>query len=105
MKKVIFLPQAEEEMYEAAIFYDNQNRGLGRAFLEAVKKGTSDISRHSIAYPVLRNDIRRKLVGRFPYGILYREEEKQLVIIAVMHLHRAPEYWRHRVSEPTEKWK
>ena len=42
MKKVIFLPQAEEEMYEAAIFYDIQSRGLGRAFLGAVKKGTND---------------------------------------------------------------
>jgi hypothetical protein len=48
MKEVIFLPQAEEEMCEAAIFYDNHNRGLGRAFLGAVKKGTSDISRHPI---------------------------------------------------------
>lgn len=69
MKKVIFLPQSEEEMYEAAIFYDVQSRGLGRV-LGAVTKGTNDISRHPIASSVLRNDIKRKLIGRFPYGHL-----------------------------------
>lgn len=70
MKKVIFLPQSEEEMNDSAIFYESQIRGLGREFLEAIKKGTNDISCHPIAYPILRNDIRRKLVGRFPYGHL-----------------------------------
>lgn len=105
MKKVIFLPQSEDEMNDSAIFYESQSRGLGREFLEAIKKGTNDISHQPRAYPILRNDIRRKLIGRFPYGILYREEEELIVVIAVMHLHRAPEYWRHRVSETTEKWK
>ena len=66
MKNVIFLSQSEEEMHEAAISYYVQSRGLGRV-LGAVTKGTNDISRHPIASPVLSNDIRRKLIGRFPY--------------------------------------
>lgn len=100
MKKIIFLPQAEQEMNEAAIFYETHSRGLGRAFLSAIEKGTADIAHQPTAYPVQQSSIRRHLVRRFPYGILYREEEEQVVIIAVMHLHRAPDYWRHRVSEP-----
>jgi len=104
MKKIIFLHQAEQEMNEAAIFYDTHSQGLGREFLSAIKKGTDDIAHKPTAYPIQRNGIRRRLVRRFPYGILYCEEEEQIVIIAVMHLHRAPDYWRHRVSEQTVNW-
>ncbi len=100
MKKIIFLPLAEQEMNEAAIFYETRSRGLGQAFLSAIKRETDDITHKPRAYPVQRNGIRRKLVRRFPYAILYSEEEEQIVVIAVMHLHRAPDYWRHRVSEP-----
>jgi hypothetical protein len=67
MKKVIFLPQSEEEMNDSAIFYESQSRGLGQV-LGAVTKGTNYISRHPIASPALSNDIRRNLIGRFPYG-------------------------------------
>jgi len=43
-------------------------------------------------------DIRRALVHRFPYGILYVPEQNQILIIAVMHLHRQPGYWQDRTA-------
>jgi len=104
MKKVIFLPQAEEEMNDAALFYESHRQSLGREFLKAMKRGTDDIGRNPQAYPIQLKGIRRRLIQRFPYGVLYCEEEDQVVIIAVMHLHRAPDYWRHRVSEQAGKW-
>lgn len=105
MKKVIFLPQAEQEMNEAALFYDSHREGLGREFLSMIKKGTDAISLNPMSYPNQRHEIRRILVSRFPYGILYHEEEEQIVVIAVMHLHRAPGYWKHRVSEQASKYR
>lgn len=48
------------------------------------------------AWTVLEGDIRRSLVRRFPYGVLYSEEQDGVVVIAVMDLHRTPEYWKHR---------
>ncbi len=42
-------------------------------------------------------EIRRSLIRRFPYEILYAEEDKEIFIVAVMHLHRDPEYWKHRI--------
>lgn len=75
MKNITFLPLAEQEMNEAAIFYEAHSRRLGRTFLSAIKKETDDITHKPKAYPVQRNGIRRKLVSRFPYGILYFEAE------------------------------
>ena len=47
-------------------------------------------------WPVLKDAIRRCLTNRFPYGILYSIERKEIFILAVMHLHREPEYWKYR---------
>ena len=41
--------------------------------------------------------IRRCLLKRFPYAILYSQEADALFIYAVMHMHRDPDYWRHRI--------
>jgi len=54
-----------------------------------------------IAFPkawlIIEDGIRRSLVRRFPYGILYAEEQDKIYIGAVMHLHRDPDYWKHRI--------
>ena len=49
------------------------------------------------AWIILDGDVRRSLVKRFPYGVLYSEEPDGILILAVMNLHRAPDYWKHRV--------
>jgi hypothetical protein len=38
-------------------------------------------------------------MNRFPYGIIYVASDKEVLIIAVAHLHQAPEYWRARTDE------
>jgi len=49
-------------------------------------------------WPVLDHHIRRCLVHRFPYGVIYSidEQKSELLILAVMHLHRQPGYWSER---------
>ncbi|MGH6691560.1 MAG: type II toxin-antitoxin system RelE/ParE family toxin, partial [Gammaproteobacteria bacterium] len=41
--------------------------------------------------------LRRLLIPKFPYGLLYRVELERIYVIAVMHLHRRPGYWRSRL--------
>jgi toxin ParE1/3/4 len=44
------------------------------------------------------SQVRRCLIHRFPYGVIYalNEEESEIFILAVMHLHREPGYWSER---------
>ena len=44
----------------------------------------------------MEDGIRRSLVKRFPYGVLYVEEGDSLYILAVMHIRRLPGFWKHR---------
>ena len=48
------------------------------------------------AWAVVVDEIRRSLVRRFPYGVLYSEEQDRIFVVAVMNLHRSPDYWKHR---------
>ena len=50
------------------------------------------------AWQPLGGSIRRCQIRRFPYGLIYEPSVSEIVIIAVAHLHRKPEYWRLRVE-------
>jgi hypothetical protein len=48
---------------------------------------------------LLTNDVRRCRTNKFPYGIVYMLEDNEhtIIIVAVMHLHREPGYWKDRL--------
>jgi hypothetical protein len=96
MKPAIFTPDADREYTEAALFYEGRVEGLGLRFMGAVEAAVLDIREHPRRWPVVRGKTRRRLLARFPYGLLYREDADEIVIQAVMHLHRRPDYWYRR---------
>lgn len=97
MKPVVFLPEAEQEMLEAAIYYQSQASGLGVDYLSEVERAVQAITKSPNTWPIIKGELRRRLVRRFPFGILYRIEPEKIVIIAVAHLRRKPGYWKKRI--------
>ena len=93
---VEFHPEAKEELAAAAEFYEDRVRDLGLAFLAEVEKSIRQIARAPKRWPVLSGAVRRFLLKRFPYGILYALDDGKISILAVMHLHRKPNYWEDR---------
>lgn len=93
MKEVRFLLPAENEMQEAAFYYEQQSSGLGKDFLAKVQNAINEIAQHPTRWPKARANIRRRLVHRFPYAILYEVHSHEVLIIAIMHLRRHPTYW------------
>lgn len=98
MKPIIFLPEAREEMYEAARHYESQASGLGIDYLSAVERAAASIAESPMTWPKIEGELRRRLVQRFPFGILYYIEPKKIVIVAVSHLKRRPGYWKKRIN-------
>ena len=99
MISAAFLPPAEEEMVAAAQFYETRSHGLGADFLDEVQRSVEAISSHPRTAPVLKEGIRRRLLKRFPFGILYAVEPGTIVVLAVMHLRRKPGYWEGRLKK------
>jgi len=97
MKIVSFLPEAEEEMAAAARYYESRARGLGIDYLREVERAVKTIKKSPETWPAIKEKIRRRLVRRFPFGIIYCIEPEEIVIIAVAHLRRRPRYWVKRI--------
>lgn len=89
-------PEAERELREAVEYYEDIELGLGYDLSIEIYSAIQRAAAYPRAWPVLDGEIRRALVRRFPYGVLYSEEEGVLLIVAVMNLHREPGYWKGR---------
>ena len=97
MTSIVFLTPAEEEMLEASQYYERQAHGLGHDFLAEVQRVVHSVVEDPHVGTIVRQPIRRRLIRGFPFGILYRVDAHEIVIIAVMHLSRRPGYWADRV--------
>jgi plasmid stabilization system protein ParE len=95
--RITFHPDADEEIAEAARYYESKSPGLGFSFLVAVQAAIEQIVAHPLGCEVVGDDIRRKLLRRFPYSLLYAVETDRIRIIAVAHQKRRPNYWRSRL--------
>jgi plasmid stabilization system protein ParE len=95
---VRFHPAAEQELDDAMEWYDGQRLGLGREFSAAARESQQRIERYPHWGTEIRPGVRRTLIKKFPYAIIYAIAGHDLVIYAVAHLHRRPGYWRDRLS-------
>jgi len=93
MTTVRLLQPAEQEMFDAAAYYESRVPGLGGAFLDKIDSAVADIAENPQRWPVIHPNIRRRLIHRFPYGLLYRVDPDEIVVLAIAHLHRRPTYW------------
>ena len=96
--RVEFHPEARDELKGAVVWYKTQQASLGLRFRQAVDEAIRDAAQFPERHPLLEQDVRRHLVRGFPYSVLYAPEHDYVLILAVMHHHREPGYWRHRIG-------
>ena len=94
----LFLPEAEAEFLEAIEYLEEQQKGLGLDLSREVFDTIGRIIRHPKAWPPYKHRSRRCLTNRFPYAVIYRIEEDFILIFAVAHMSREPDYWSKRVN-------
>ncbi len=94
--KCWFHQEARIEFLESIAYYESQQTGLGQRFLETVMDAVCHIQAHPNTYRLVDKVSRQCRVPKFPFGIIYRVKNRRLEIIAVMHLHRKPNYWQKR---------
>jgi plasmid stabilization system protein ParE len=97
--RVVYHPDAEDELTEAALFYDKRVRGLGDSFLRAFGSAIAEIERQPERWPVVEGDLRCRSLRRFPYAVYYRAVGDELRILVVKHHKRHPDYWRYRLPD------
>ena len=87
--------RAEAEARSALLWYLARNPRAAERFQVAVEECIDAITEAPELFPEMEPGIRRRLVlHRFPYAVLYRIMGDEVQVVAVMHLHRRPGYWR-----------
>ena len=84
------------ELIAAGLYYNRQVPGLGDEFVDEIEGGVQRVVAAPYTWRIIEEDVRRYLVQRFPYGLYYTVEGDVVIIWAVKHLHRDPDYWQER---------
>ena len=95
-----FHPAAREELLAAIAYYNSIEPELGMAFLEEIEAAIALAGNFPDLWMELGDGVRRCLVRRFPYAVLYTRESDRLYILAIMHTKRKPGYWLDRRNGP-----
>jgi toxin ParE1/3/4 len=95
------LAEAEAEIREAILHYEERQRGLGADLYERIETGIRSLAETPGRFPIydgkrLVREFRRVLMDRFPYLIIYEERTEETLIVAFAHTSREPGYWDSR---------
>lgn len=91
--KLKFSSLAHQELKDGISHYENQHQGLGKRFSQEVEKASRRIVKHPKAWSKENDEIRKYLLHHFPYKLLYSIESDHIIVIAIAHQHRKPNYW------------
>lgn len=106
MSSVRVLEAAATEAEGAAAWYEARRKGLGIQFrsefklaLDRLREG---ILPGSPSPGVLgKRGVKRLLMNRFPFSVVFVAKGKDVVVLALAHHRRRPDYWRDRVGKAT----
>jgi len=93
MMRVEFLASAEAEFEDAIAWYNTQGEGLGFEFAAEVRRTLERIIQYPEAWSPLSKRTRRCRTSKFPYGVIYQIRAETILIVAIMHLSKAPKTW------------
>lgn len=97
MISIRFLKTAQAELDEAVLYYNGESPGLGNEFLVESLNRLESIVAYPRAWHLYTSETRRCQLHRFPYAIVYLYDDDEILVIAVAHMHREPDYWRDRL--------
>jgi toxin ParE1/3/4 len=97
--RLIYHPEAEAELVEAAEFYEARSPELAERFLREFDAAVAEVQASPGLWAVVEGDLRCHTIRRFPFSIYYRVLEDELRILVVNHHSRHPDYWRHRLAD------
>jgi len=95
---VILLPPADIELQDAIDFYNDQMTGLGDRFYEGFLETIHYVEDVPDLWRKVGENTRRANIKRFPYLVLYVQDQNNILVTCIAHQHRDPPYYRSRIQ-------
>jgi toxin ParE1/3/4 len=96
--EVVIQPEAEKDLRDAFLWYEDKRKGLGHDFLLQVEAGMRFMERNPEIHHIEYRGIRKHLVKRFPYKVIYMVEHNKVIVIAVLHGKRGLQVVKDRIG-------
>ena len=98
-RRLIVRPEAEADITEAALWYDEREAGLGLELTLEVRAAIRCAIENPLLYLLLRRrpEVRRNLARRFPYRIFFIVRDDAVIVFAVIHAARHDRHWQERL--------
>jgi plasmid stabilization system protein ParE len=89
-------------VYEAAVWYEARDPGLGARSLDAIEDTLHALASRPLAFPKVvatlgNREVRRALLRRFPFAVVYFVAAEEVRVVAAPHVRRSPGYWLYRI--------
>ncbi|RCJ33779.1 recombinase [Nostoc punctiforme NIES-2108] len=97
LRNLIILSEAEQDVAQACIWYEEQELGLAEEFLRCIDACIQFIRRNPEMYQIVHESYRRAVVRRFPYVVFYEHLDTTIIVYAVFHSSQDPKKWRGRL--------
>jgi toxin ParE1/3/4 len=103
MKPIVINDEAADELDEAIGYYETKSPGIGLSLSAKVSEAFHRIQRNPQLYPFHKEtNVQKCFIQRFPYTVFYMELDEHIVVIAVAHQKRRPDYWKFRQTAVSE---
>ena len=103
MTPVRYHEAAEGELLDEIGYLELQAKGLGQRFFAEVRRTESLIAQFPQSAEEIRPGVRKRILRKIRYSLIYSIEKDDVLILAVAHHSRRPGYWVSRVSGSERK--
>ncbi len=94
---LVYHPRVEDDLADAAGFYEEQCPGLGEDFLTEARRAVSGICAMPERWVRVEGSVRRCLLERFPFAVFYSHDGDQVLVLTIVHTRRHPNTWKQRL--------
>jgi toxin ParE1/3/4 len=99
VRRVRFAAAARREFLAEVIYYNGEQAGLGARFTAAVEEATARAAAFPLTGSRASKSTRRVFVRDFPFAVVYRSATDEIIVFALAHHSRRPNYWLSRVQD------
>src|ERR1035438_5053419 len=94
--------KARADIRAAALWYKKQSPALARKFLLSVDDAINRLRATPKMHQIVVDDVRRKLLHKFPYFLYYYHENSRAAVMGLFHTSRDPQVWQDRIEDESQ---